>query len=57
MSIPKVTIPVCSDCGAVSVLDPCRACATPADLASLPLAPFERGPVEVAEYPQTEQEK
>lgn len=35
------TAPTCSDCGAVSVLDPCRDCMTPEELAALPLAPWE----------------
>lgn len=37
-----MTLPVCRRCKAVSVLDPCRRCATPAELAKYPLAPWER---------------
>lgn len=42
MSVPKPSVPVCARCKRLSVLSPCRKCATPAELASLPLAPFER---------------
>lgn len=31
--------PVCSRCGAISVLDPCRQCATPTQLARYPEEP------------------
>jgi recombinational DNA repair protein RecR len=33
------TIPTCSKCRKVSVLDPCRACATPTQAARYPEAP------------------
>lgn len=35
-------VPTCSRCRKVSVLDPCRECATPAELEAYPLPPFER---------------
>lgn len=35
------TLPHCSKCGTTSVLDPCRDCATPAQLAAYPEAPSD----------------
>lgn len=32
-------LPLCRRCGAVSALDPCRKCATPAELAAYPTLP------------------
>jgi hypothetical protein len=34
-----VTLPRCSKCHEVSVLDPCRDCATPEQLATYPVLP------------------
>lgn len=34
-------VPKCSWCGATSVLEPCRACASPAQLAAYPELPAE----------------
>lgn len=36
MSVPKVTMPLCAKCRKVSVLSPCRECATPAELEAYP---------------------
>lgn len=32
--------PTCSKCGGISVLDPCRTCATPSQLAAYPPVPI-----------------
>lgn len=34
--------PTCTKCGQISVLDPCRTCATPAQLATYPEEPTSR---------------
>lgn len=51
MTIEKKVMPTCSRCKRASVLNPCRRCATPAELQQTWIASSQGKDVEVPRYP------